>query len=275
MIEERQNMSVIAIIPARYGSTRFPGKPLADLCGKPLVVHVADRASEADTVDEVVVATDDERIRKAVQDHGYKAVMTSPDCATGTDRIAEVVAAYPEADIVVNVQGDEPLMPPSVIDRAVAALQGDPECAVSTAMIRLSSEEDFLSPHVVKVVCDLQGRALYFSRSPIPNLTRASDVERALLLPDGQQSDPDAPPFWGFKHFGLYIYRREALLDIVKMPQTPLEQIEKLEQLRFLENGMRLQVVETELNSIGVDTPEDLEAAIILMKEKLGNKEQG
>lgn len=244
-------MSTIAVIPARYGSTRFPGKPLADLCGKPLVVRVVERAKEARRVDAVIVATDDERIARAVEAHGGRAVMTSPDCPSGGDRIAEVVAKMPEAELVVNVQGDEPLMPPEVIDRAIAALEDDPECAVSTAMIRIESEEDFLSPHVVKVVCDARGRALYFSRSPIPNLTRVA-----------------APPFFGYKHFGLYVYRREALLRFVALEPGALERIEKLEQLRFLENGMPIRVIETERDSVGVDTPEDLERARRLILEK-------
>jgi 3-deoxy-manno-octulosonate cytidylyltransferase (CMP-KDO synthetase) len=282
-------MTTLAVIPARYGSTRFPGKPLVDLAGKPLVVHVVERAREAKTVDDVVVATDDERILRAVESHGGRAVMTSPDCATGTDRIAQAVAQFPEADIVVNVQGDEPLMPPDAIDRAVEALKADPDCAVSTAMIRIASEKDFLSPHVVKVVCDREGRALYFSRSPIPNLSRITEADvKALgirlealgkateegsssLRPNASRLMPLAMP--AFKHFGLYVYRREALLRFVKMPQTPLERIEKLEQLRFLENGMTIRVVETALDSIGVDTPGDLEQARRILAER-GRRER-
>jgi 3-deoxy-manno-octulosonate cytidylyltransferase (CMP-KDO synthetase) len=278
-------LTTIAIIPARYGSTRFPGKPLADLCGKPLIARVVERAREARRVDDVIVATDDERILRAVQAHGGRAVMTSPDCASGSDRIAEVAAKLPQAALIVNVQGDEPLMPPEVIDRAIAALESDPECAVSTAMIRITNEADYLSPHVVKVVCDREGRALYFSRSPLPNLTRATEEEKQAYgaqfgggasdksdrsdRSDGSdvsdRSDTPAAPFWGFKHFGLYVYRREALLRFVSMPPAALERIEKLEQLRFLENGMRIRVVETTLDSIGVDTPEDLERARRIM----------
>jgi len=278
-------MTTIAIIPARYGSTRFPGKPLADLCGKPLIAHVVGRAREARRVDDVIVATDDERILRAVEAHGGRAVMTSPDCASGSDRIAKVAAKLPQAALIVNVQGDEPLMPPEVIDRAIAALESDPECAVSTAMIRITNEADYLSPHVVKVVCDREGRALYFSRSPLPNLTRASEEEKQTYgaqfgagasdasdrsdrsdRSDGSDgSDTPPAPFWGFKHFGLYVYRREALLKFVGMEPSALERIERLEQLRFLENGMRIRVVETTLDSIGVDTPEDLERARRIM----------
>ena len=242
-------MTIAAVIPARYGSTRFPGKPLAIIGGKPLIAHVIDRAREARCIQEVIVATDDERIARAVVDYGANAVMTSPDCSTGSDRIAEVVAARPDIEIVVNVQGDEPLMPPQVIDRAVEALLADSECAVSTAMIRIMNEADYLSPNVVKVVCDLENRALYFSRSPLPNLTRASEADKG------------GAAFWGYKHFGLYVYRRDALLKYVGLKPTPLEKMEKLEQLRFLENGYRIRVVETEIDSIGVDTPEDLEEA--------------
>jgi len=256
-------MSTIAIIPARYASTRFPGKPLADLLGKPLIAHVIERALEAKSVQGVLVATDDERIAAAVEAHGKaKAVMTSPDCASGSDRIAEVVAQFPDVDIIVNVQGDEPLMPAEVIDQAVAALVSDPDCAVSTAKIRITSEADFLSPNVVKVVCDLEGRALYFSRSPIPSLSRASELRFA-------EDDKSYKPYTAYpptyKHFGLYVYRRDALLRFVQMQPTPLENLEKLEQLRFLENGMSIRVVETSLDSIGVDTPEDLERARQIM----------
>ncbi|HBF34614.1 TPA: 3-deoxy-manno-octulosonate cytidylyltransferase, partial [Candidatus Sumerlaeota bacterium] len=247
-------------IPARYASTRFPGKPLADLLGKPLIAHVIERALEAKSVQGVLVATDDERIASAVEAHGKaKAVMTSPDCASGSDRIAEVVAKFPDADIIVNVQGDEPLMPAEVIDQAVAALVSDPNCAVSTAKIRITNEADFLSPNVVKVVCDLEGRALYFSRSPIPSLSRAPE----LRFQEEDKTYTAYPPT--YKHFGLYVYRRDALLQFVKMPPTPLELLEKLEQLRFLENGYSIRVVETTLDSIGVDTLEDLERARQIM----------
>ncbi len=259
-------MSVLAVIPARYASTRFPGKPLADLCGKPLVVHTCERAREAKRVDEVVVATDDVRIAEAVEAYGFRAVMTSADCPSGTDRIAEVVANCPDASIVVNVQGDEPLIAAEVIDRAVEALEADPACAVSTAVIRIARREDFESPHVVKAVLDLSGRALYFSRSMVPNLTRASAEDLALFAPAG---DAAAPAFLGFKHFGLYVYRREALLRIVQLSPSPLERVEKLEQLRFLEHGFGIRAVETALDSIGVDTPEDLEAARVVLEKRL------
>jgi len=267
-------MSILAVIPARYGSTRFPGKPLAILGDKPLVVHVMEHAREAKRVDEVIVATDDTRIVRAVEEYGGRAVMTSPDCPTGSDRIAEVAAARPDADIIVNIQGDEPLIPPEVIDQTVEALLGDPECAAATAMVRITNEQDYLSPNVVKVVCDRAGRALYFSRSPLPNLSRASAIDKGAAAGNSAATDKSASmsksgaDFWGFKHFGLYAYRREALLRFVGLPPCPLERMEKLEQLRFLENNMKIRVVETHLDSIGVDTPEDLEAARKRFEEK-------
>ncbi|NQU43282.1 3-deoxy-manno-octulosonate cytidylyltransferase [bacterium] len=255
-------MTTVAVIPARYASTRFPGKPLADLAGKPLVLHVVDRAREARTVDDVLVATDDDRIAEVVRGYGVKVAMTSPECPSGTDRIAQAVADMPEAEIIVNVQGDEPLMPPDVIDLAVEALKGDWECSASTAMIRLRTEQDYLSPHIVKVVCDPDGRALYFSRSPLPSLVRATPEDMGVL------KGTEGEPFWGFKHFGLYVYRRDALFRYVQLPPSPLERIEKLEQLRFLENNMRIRVVETNHDSRGVDTPEDLETAKKMMRNR-------
>ena len=256
-------MSTIAVIPARYASTRFPGKLLADLCGKPLILHTVDRAREARRVDEVIVATDDVRIAEAVEGHGARAVMTSADCASGTDRIAEAAAASPDADIIVNVQGDEPLMSPEVIDRTVEALEADPDCAVSTAMIRILSEAVYRDPHVVKAVATSDGRALYFSRSPVPSNAHWRDKDRVLATLGGGRTF-----FWGFKHFGLYVYRRDALLRFVETSPSPLEVAENLEQLRFLENGMRIRIIETDHDSIGVDTPEDLEAARREMQER-------
>jgi len=214
-------------------------------------------------VDDVIVATDDARIAETVEAHGARAIMTSPDCASGTDRIAEAVAAMPEARVIVNVQGDEPIMPAEVIDRAVEALDADPDCAVATAMVRILSEAAYRDPHVVKAVVAPDGRALYFSRSPVPSNAHWRNRERVLETLGGGR-----PFFWGFKHFGLYVYRREALLRFVSLPPSPLETAENLEQLRFLENGMRIRIIETDHDSIGVDTPEDLEAARREMRER-------
>jgi 3-deoxy-manno-octulosonate cytidylyltransferase (CMP-KDO synthetase) len=255
-------MKTIAVIPARFASTRFPGKPLAQIAGRPMIAHVIDRALEARSVDEALVATDDERILEAAKACGVRAFMTSPEHPSGTDRIAEVVRLIPDAEYIVNLQGDEPLMPPSVVDLAVEALKADPDCAVSTAMIRIAREADHLSPHVVKVVCDCRGRALYFSRSPLPSLVRAGKPDLAELEADGR-------PFFGFKHFGLYVYRRAPLLEFVRLQPSPLERIEKLEQLRFLENGMPIRVVEATVDSVGVDTPEDLERVRPILEERL------
>lgn len=256
-------MSIVAVIPARYGSTRFPGKLLADLCGKPLIAHTIERAREAALVDDVLVATDDERIAQAALACGARGVMTSPDCASGTDRIAQAIAALPEAEIVVNVQGDEPLMAPETIDATIVALRDDPDCAVATAMIRILSEADYRDAHVVKALPAPDGRALYFSRSPVPSNAHWRSRESVLATLGGGRAF-----FWGFKHFGLYVYRREALLRFVELAPSPLEIAENLEQLRFLENGMRIRIIETEHDSIGVDTPEDLEAAQREMRER-------
>lgn len=259
-------MKTAAVIPARYGSTRFPGKPLVLLAGKPLVLHVADRAREAKRVEEVIIATDDERIRKVAEDYGVRAIMTSPEAPSGSDRIAEVARELPDLQLIVNVQGDEPLMPPQVIDQALEALEKDWDCAVATAMIPIRREEDFLSPHVVKVVCDRQQRALYFSRSPVPGFSRATRESRQFYY--ASRLGGDGSPFFGFKHFGLYAYKRQALLEFVKMAPTPLEKLECLEQLRFLENNYTIRLVETELDSIGVDTPEDMATAEELIQKR-------
>ena len=229
---------VLGVIPARYASTRLPAKPLALLGGKPMVQHVYERARQAKTLDEVVVATDDERIVVAVSRFGGRAVMTSPDHRSGTDRIAEV-ARQTEAAIVVNIQGDEPLMRPEPIDQIVAFLQAHRAVPMATVMTRLARDEDAASPNVVKVVVDQDGYAMYFSRSVVPC-----------------KRQPSTAPYW--KHLGLYGYQRDFLLRFPSLPPTPCEQAESLEQLRALEHGHRIKVLETTHDSIGVDTPDDL-----------------
>jgi 3-deoxy-manno-octulosonate cytidylyltransferase (CMP-KDO synthetase) len=247
-------MTTIAIIPARYAATRLPGKPLADIGGKPLIQWVCERAAACSRVDRVVVATDDRRILDAVQAFGGEAVMTSEHCPSGSDRIAEALTNI-ECDVIVNVQGDEPMMATETIDLAIQALERDGDCRVSTAAIPIHDRADWESPHVVKVVTDARSYALYFSRSPIPNRSRSGpDVAK-----------PGAAPVWGLKHFGLYVYRRQALLDFVSWPPSHLEQVEKLEQMRFLDHGYRIRVAETPHDSIGVDTPEDLERVRALL----------
>ena len=233
-----------AIIPARFASTRFPGKVIADLAGKPLVVHVHERARRARTISEAVIATDDARVAEAVAPFGVPVVMTRPDHPSGTDRIAEA-ALQLDAGIIVNVQGDEPLIDPATIDAAVQPLLDDPDLHMATVRCPIRDPRRVLDPNVVKVVCGRNGRALYFSRSPIPHVRDAESSGGAC--------------HW--QHIGLYVYRREFLLKYAAMAPTPLEQIEKLEQLRVLENGYDIAVVDTEHVCIGVDTPEDLEEA--------------
>jgi len=235
-------MKVAAFIPARYASTRLPGKPLADINGKTLVERVYERARACELIDTVTVATDDERIFEAVKGFGGEAVMTSANHRSGADRIAEAVAKVPEADIIVNIQGDEPLISPGAVDSAIRPLLEDPGLGISTLKTAITDEAEFLDPHAVKVVTDSTGRALYFSRSPIPYSAGAFD-------------DRKTPPF---KHIGLYVYRRDFILNFSGLGHSPLEDSESLEQLRALEHGHVIEVVETEYNPVSVDTPEDL-----------------
>ena len=233
-------MKVLCIIPARYASTRLPGKPLRDIAGKPMIVRVYERAIRAQRVHEVVVATDDERIRAAVEEHGGNAVMTRADHATGTDRLAEVAAQRPDCDLIINVQGDEPLIDPAVIDALVAPFEHDAELMMATAKTEITDAAEMENPNNVKVVVDRTGNALYFSRARIPYARNAGAKV--------------------YKHIGIYAYRRDFLLAYAKMAQTELECSESLEQLRALENGYRIRVVETDAVFIGVDTEEDLAA---------------
>lgn len=249
------NTKVVAIIPARYASTRLPGKPILDIGGKPMVVRVADRARQVAVIDRIIIATDDQRIFDAVTAAGEEAMMTSPDHSTGTDRLAEVAAQF-DADIIVNVQGDEPLIEPATIESALAPLLADNSIVMSTTAEPIESAADLLNPNVVKVVTDPQGFALYFSRSPIP-FPRAA-VQEHGSLEAAIAAEPALLNRYA-KHTGMYVYRREFLLRYAKLPSTPLEQSELLEQLRALEHGYRIKVVNVAHRSIGVDTPEDLE----------------
>jgi 3-deoxy-manno-octulosonate cytidylyltransferase (CMP-KDO synthetase) len=242
-------MKAIAIIPARYGSTRFPGKMLADATGKPLVQHVYEQAAKAKRIERVIVATDDERIASAVERFGGEAVMTRADHPNGSSRLAEV-AANLEAELIVNVQGDEPEIAPSLIDRAVDALIEQPQCVVSTIASPFAPDENPANPNIVKVVCDQRGRALYFSRALIPH-------ER-----DARERDTARGSGRPLKHVGLYVYRREFLLRYVTLPETPLERTEKLEQLRVLEHGEWIAVAVCESKHHGIDTPEQYEAFV-------------
>ncbi len=238
-------MSVVAIIPARYGSTRFPGKPLALLRHAPMIQHVYERTCLVQGLDRVLVATDDERIARTVHGFGGDVVMTSSTHPTGTDRLAE--AARPlTADIIVNVQGDLPRFPPQMVEEAVIRLQESPEAAMATVRTPIYDDEEWRNPNVVKIVTDRNGYALYFSRSPIPCYRDAVPASKG-------QGEALA-----FRHIGLYVYRRDFLLTFTTLAPTPLEEAEKLEQLRALEWGKKICVTQTERPTIEIDTPEDL-----------------
>ena len=246
----------LGIIPARYASTRFPAKPLALIAGKPLIQHVVQRCKEAKALAEVIVATDDTRISKVAQNF-CRVEMTAAHHATGSDRIAEV-AQRCECDAVVNIQGDEPLMDPGVIDAVAGALT---QAEMSTAATAVRSSEEYDNPNVVKVVVSAPGRALYFSRRTIPYLREAASGSVSEQLA--------AFPF--LKHLGIYGYRRETLLQLVKLPVWPLERAEKLEQLRALENGIPITVVKVDYDSVGVDVPEDVARVERLLGKVDGN----
>lgn len=251
-------INVIAVIPARYASTRLAGKLLLEIDGKPLILHTLAQVKMASNVSWVIVATDNSRIFDVVTKSGNEAIMTSSDHESGSDRIAEVAEAFPHGSIVVNVQGDEPLIAPSTIEQAVAAILSDATVDIATASERFTDFRDVVNANVVKVVTDSNGRALYFSRSPIPfpreAVQRHGDIETALT------NEPDL--LMGFrKHVGIYAYRREFLLSFTKMQQSNLEKSEMLEQLRALESGARIQVVKVDETSIGVDTQDDFQRA--------------
>ncbi len=234
---------VIVVIPARFASTRLLGKPLADIAGKPMIQRVYEQAKKMKTAERVIVATDDEKIVSAVAGFGGDAMMTSPDHQSGTDRIAEVARNLSEYDIVVNIQGDEPFINPGAVDNAIKALIDDTSLKVSTLCVPIKADEA-ADPNVTCVVRDLAGFALYFSKLPIPNDRDGDSKERPL-----------------YKHLGTYVFRREFLLYYAGLERTPLEKCEKLEQLRILEHGEKILCIETGHDSIGVDSPEDLERA--------------
>ena len=245
-------MKVYGIIPARYGSTRLPGKILADIAGKPMIQHVYERARQSSSLDRLVVATDDERIFQRVGVFGGEAVYTSPHHPSGTDRAAEAAQTLGArgSDLIVNIQGDQPLFEPGMVDEIVNPFRGDPALRMAALVYPIQSQEELVNPGVVKVVMDKQGYALYFSRSPMPYVIAASP----------------APGY--FKHIGPYAYRTEFLLAFTQMEQGELERAESLEQLRALENGYRIKVVITRFDSQEVDTPEDLEKVRQQLSEK-------
>ena len=300
-----QRLRVVAVIPARYASTRLPAKPLLDIAGRPMIEHVYRRAAQARGVDAVVVATDDSRIATAVERFGGVVRMTASVHRTGTDRIAELARSL-ACDIIVNVQGDLPLVEPEMIAQVIAPLNADASLPMATICTRLTDPEEYTRPSVVKVVTDRSGRALYFSRAPIPYIAHSggeagvqdNPAKAGLHEHPAEAGLHDYPAKAGlhvneaeaglrenrassvvesgfsrtlptaggiFKHIGMYAYRRDFLLQFAALPQTPLEQAESLEQLRALEHGFDIRVVETGYESIEIDTPDDLERVRRLM----------
>jgi len=238
-------MEIVAVIPARFASTRLPGKPLLSETGRPLIQHVVEAARRAQSLQRIIVATDDPRIASAVTAHGGEAMMTRADHATGTDRVAEVAARIDQARIIVNIQGDEPEIAGNTIDRLVSLLETDGDAPMATLATPMRDEAVYRDPSCVKVVCSSRGRALYFSRSPIP------------CHRDGLPGPSDPSPTLAHLHLGLYAYRRDFLLSIAGLPRSPLQAAEKLEQLRVLEAGYPIAIALVDEPSIGIDTPED------------------
>ena len=240
-------MKILCVIPARYASTRLPGKPLADIVGKPMIQHVYERSAQATIPQQVVVATDDEKVFQAVQQFGGKVVMTSSEHQTGTDRLAEVASKYAEVDVIINVQGDEPLIDPKVIDELAQEFLNDTALQMASVM-SIMDTEDYQNPNAVKVVTDINNNALYFSRSllPYPRVEGKANV---------------------YKHIGIYAYKKDFLLKFAKLEPTPLEQSESLEQLRALENGYKIKMIKTKSKFIGVDSIEDLQTVNELLRK--------
>jgi 3-deoxy-manno-octulosonate cytidylyltransferase (CMP-KDO synthetase) len=241
---------VLAVIPARYASVRFPGKPLAPIAGKPMIQHVVERVRQARRVSQVVVATEDPRIKSAVEAFGGEALITRSDHRTGTDRVAEV-ATHIAAAVYINVQGDEPLIDPGTIDALVEAMLEDDSIQLATPCTAIGQPNDIMDPNIVKVVRDFESNALYFSRAPIPWVRDSAQTVTAR--------------HW--KHLGLYGFRREALLEFPTLPPGELEHLEQLEQLRWQENGFRIRVVETDYDAVSVDVPTDIPRVEKLLAE--------
>jgi len=242
--------SVLAVIPARHGSSRFPGKPLTPIAGRPMIQHVVERVRQAQLLSGVIVATDEASIKSAVEAFGGEAILTRADHRTGTDRVAEV-AVHRTAEIYLNVQGDEPLIDPGTIDALVTALLEDDSVQIAGPCAAITQANDIMDPNITKVVRDFDGNALYFSRAPIPWVR--------------DRDESVAARHW--KHIGLYAFRRDALLDFPTLPPGDLERLEQLEQLRWLENGYRIRIIETEYDAISVDVPADVERVEKLLRE--------
>ena len=245
-------MDAIGIIPARYMSTRFEGKVLADLAGKPMVQHVYEMAKKSKMLNDLIIAADDERVIRAVKDFGGKAILTSTDQPTGTDRLGEVVNSI-DVKIIVNIQGDEPFVHHTMIDDLVSIMLDDASINMATVIKKIENKDDIINPNVVKVVKDKKDNAIYFSRSPIP-------FERAR------------PAKEFYKHLGLYAYTKDFLFTFTNLPKSELEIVESLEQLRALEHGYKIKTIETKFETVGVDTPEDLEKAKKMLLERNQNK---
>lgn len=241
-------MDAIGIIPARYGSTRFEGKLLADFCGKPVIQHTWENAKKSKSIEDLIIATDDKSIYNSCKGFGAKVVYTSKAHKSGSDRLTEVVSAV-DTKVVVNIQADEPLVHPSMIDDAVSPILKNKNIYMTTLCHKIKSEQEVLDPNVVKVVMDRDGFALYFSRAPIP-----------------YNPDPRLPAPNHYKHIGLYAYTKDFLFTFKSLPQSKLEKTEKLEQLRVIENGYKIKVIETKYDTIGIDTREDLQKAIEFVK---------
>jgi len=246
-----QSNKVLIVIPARHASVRFPGKPLAEIVGKSMIQHVLEGSRRAKHASRVVVATEDERIKAAVEKGGGEAILTRTDHRTGTDRVAEVAAHVP-ADIYINVQGDEPLIDPDTIDAIATAMLEDETMQLATPCSAITQKNEIMDPNVVKVVRDFDGNGLYFSRAPIPWVR---DTGARVVA-----------SHW--KHIGLYGYRRDTLLEFPTLPPGELERIEQLEQLRWLENGFHMQVIETEYDPVSVDVPADIERVEKILRER-------
>ncbi len=244
-------MNVIGVIPARYSSTRFEGKVLADILGKPMIQHVWERARQARILDELIIACDDERVFDAARGFGAKAVLTAKAHTCGTDRICEVINPL-DVKVVVNIQGDEPLIDPMMIDMVARPLLDDGSLSMATLMKKIENTAEIHDPNTVKVVFDKNNFALYFSRAAIPYYAETSDVKTLNY----------------YKHIGLYGYTKDFLFTYRNLPVSQLERIEKLEQLRVLQEGYKIKVLETKVETIGVDTPQDLERLINRMKEQ-------
>ncbi|HBL25105.1 MAG: 3-deoxy-manno-octulosonate cytidylyltransferase [Syntrophorhabdaceae bacterium] len=242
-------MEKLIVIPARYESTRLPGKPLLEIAGKPLIRLVYERAGESRLKDRIIVATDDERIAEAVSSFGAEAVMTSPSCRSGTDRVFEAIKEM-EADIIINLQGDEPFIRPDMADLLFSVMEKE-DLDMATLCCPIANDKEYHDPNTVKVVLDRHGFALYFSRSPIPYLRNSSN--RPLL----------------YKHIGIYAFKRDFLERFVAMPKSRLEEMESLEQLRVLENGFRIRVLTTHYDGFGIDTLADLERARLVLDRKI------